>query len=335
MMDRMGVSPISRNYHLFYSCISNSNPQMRRAVKHLGRFPSQDDLDSVIEEFCPEAIDSKMAQQHDIGFLKAIAELSTLLRSEQTQLNKFNSALDQVSEALIKATEREKVTVETLVKVASAIGEAGKHRAASGKQLAQKMDANRNEIDVLREELLRAKKLANTDPLTGLANRRSFDEQLATAIGKLSTPILLLIDIDHFKMINDSYGHAFGDHVLKVVAREVSGVLGQGAFFARTGGEEFAIILMKALRNEAVLIAERVRKTVEGLVLRIGESDVKVTVSLGLASAESAATTNQLYEAADTALYRSKDAGRNRVTFYDTQDHNNSSNRYKIYAKAR
>jgi diguanylate cyclase len=331
MMDRVGVSPIARNYHLFYSCIANSNPAMRRAVRDLGMSPTQHELDRVIEEHCPEAAGSPMMGRHENAVLHAIDELTSRMRSEHLEMSSFQNAIERVSSALVRSAEQEKVTVDILMKVVGAIEQAGNRRSASSHRALERMSKQQNEVDALKNELLRVRKMANTDVLTGLANRRHFDERLATAVGQGSDLALLLLDIDNFKNINDTHGHPFGDYVLKAVTAAILGVMRAGAFVARTGGEEFAILVKKAKERDVMIVAERVRQAVENMKVRKREEEVQVTISVGVATSKSAQQADQIYGCADAALYRSKNAGRNRVTLHDPSTDESSGGRYRIY----
>lgn len=246
MMDRMGVSPITRNYHLFYVCIANSDPRLRQAVRNLGRFPTQQDLDHVIEEHCPEAVDSGPMRRHENAVLAAVHDLGERLHCEQSQLSGFNRAIESVTAALSRSAEQDKLTTDLMLKVVKVIGQASSTRAAAGRRTLERMERDRTEVDSLRDELLRVRRMANTDVLTGLANRRHFDERLAAALGKSRSFALLLADIDYFKTVNDTHGHAFGDHVLKGVAASILRAVRTGTFVARTGGEEFAIVVTGA-----------------------------------------------------------------------------------------
>ena len=335
MMDRLGVAPITRNYHLFYVCLANSNSNLRQAIRNLGRQPTQQQLDQVIEEHTPEAVDSYMMRRHENAVLRAIDDLAGRIRTEQTQMTGFNSAIERVSMALARSAEQEALTSDLLMKVVSAVGQAGSHRAQSGQRTLQRMSRNRTEVDALKEELVKVRRMANTDVLTGLANRRHFDERLAAAVGRNPDFSLMLCDIDHFKSINDVYGHAFGDHVLKSVAMTLTRASRSGTFIARTGGEEFAVVLVKANEEQVRRAAERIRQTVEGLKIRNAQEEVRVTISVGMAMAESVRQIERIYEAADAALYQSKDAGRNCVTMHDPTLEDETSNRYKIYANER
>ena len=331
MMDRMGVSPITRNYHLFYICIANSDPLIRKAVRDLGRYPSQLQLDRVIEKHCPEAADSPMIHRHENAVLSAIDDLAERLQSEQSQLSGFNLAIESVSSALAKSLEQDKLTSDLLVKVVDAIGQAGTQRVAAGQRTLQRMRENKTEVDSLRDELMKVRRMANTDALTGLSNRRHFDDRLAAAIGKSQDFTLLLADIDHFKHINDAYGHAFGDHVLKCVAAALTNASRAGTFIARTGGEEFAIVIGKATEHEAEAVGERLRQAVESMKLAAAQDLVGVTISIGVATAKDSMTADILYQSADHALYRSKNAGRNRVTLHDPAADGDTSQRYRLY----
>ncbi|MBI5518138.1 MAG: sensor domain-containing diguanylate cyclase [Deltaproteobacteria bacterium] len=160
-----------------------------------------------------------------------------------------------------------------------------------------------------------------TDRLTGLANRKHFtttlDEGLEHVRRKGSPLTLVVVDIDHFKKVNDTYGHAAGDTVLVAVARELAATVRPGtqdkAF--RYGGEEFCMLLPDTTPEAAEALLNECRRRVEASVVPCGERSVQVTMSAGVASAPAhAASARDLFELADKALYASKTGGRNRVT---------------------
>jgi diguanylate cyclase (GGDEF)-like protein/PAS domain S-box-containing protein len=165
--------------------------------------------------------------------------------------------------------------------------------------------------------------LALHDPLTGLANRRKFAERfqydLARAVRAQSPLSLLMVDIDHFKAINDQHGHIAGDVCLKALAAILTGSVRAVDLVARYGGEEFVVLLPEMSADQSLLAAERVRSQVQAHPVWIGEGAplLAVTVSVGAATAESAALTQEdLLARADEAVYRAKRAGRNRVCGY-------------------
>jgi diguanylate cyclase (GGDEF)-like protein len=163
-------------------------------------------------------------------------------------------------------------------------------------------------------------RLATRDSLTGLANRRLFDESLlreAARAQRLGTPLsLLVLDVDHFKQVNDTHGHPAGDKILVAVAESLGGRLRPRDLVARYGGEEFVLILPETDGPGARVVAERTRQKVESLRTDAGvAAPVQVTISLGCATFGPAAFGNarELLGAADRALYAAKRRGRNRV----------------------
>ncbi|PYQ01627.1 MAG: diguanylate cyclase, partial [Acidobacteria bacterium] len=164
----------------------------------------------------------------------------------------------------------------------------------------------------------RIKDLAMRDGLTGLYNRRAFDDELRRAFGREDRQhgrlALVLLDIDHFKKLNDTFGHPAGDAVLRHTARVVEQHLRRGDQAARFGGEEFAIILPGTSEAGTVRLAERVRDAVEKAQLVFDGARLSVTVSLGAAVWPADGKDEEsLIAAADRALYAAKQAGRNRA----------------------
>ncbi len=178
------------------------------------------------------------------------------------------------------------------------------------------LEEARQGLETANAELLR---LSATDALTQLANRRRFDgvldEEIRRARRSGSPLAVLLADIDHFKRINDSYGHPFGDECLRQVAAVLMAHCQRaGDLAARYGGEEFVVLLPASDQRQAVVLAERIRQDIERLQLRHGDLPVALTISLGVATLGSTcASAEALLAAADAALYAAKHAGRNRV----------------------
>jgi diguanylate cyclase (GGDEF)-like protein len=159
---------------------------------------------------------------------------------------------------------------------------------------------------------------ARTDGLTGLVNRRAFDEQferLIDASDRFGQPVaLILADIDHFKRINDTWGHEAGDEVLRRVAKKLAEGVRTVDVCARYGGEEIAILLPQTALVGAVDLADRLRQAVAARPVKFKGEEIEVTVSLGVASYPDAVTVHEgLFRAADQALYEAKNAGRNCV----------------------
>ncbi|WP_239617799.1 sensor domain-containing diguanylate cyclase [Cohnella mopanensis] len=183
------------------------------------------------------------------------------------------------------------------------------------------LKALNEELEKKQEELIKLNRSleaqASTDGLTGVKNRRSFQESLEGSMSlfnRLQIPFsLLLIDIDYFKRINDTYGHPVGDEVLIKVAKIMQSQSRDIDIVARYGGEEFAIILPDANRDNAVLVAERYRMEIQQ-----GDwGEYNITVSVGVATVSDADDEETIVSRADQSLYTSKSRGRNRVTHSD------------------
>jgi diguanylate cyclase (GGDEF)-like protein/PAS domain S-box-containing protein len=159
---------------------------------------------------------------------------------------------------------------------------------------------------------------ALTDPLTGLHNRRGLEGR-SEAIhyrpgGAQLTQVWIMVDIDHFKRVNDTYGHEAGDEVLKAVAEALRSTARGGDIVARFGGEEFVLVLPDTSAEMAARIAERLRLAIEALSTDVGGQVIRVTASFGVAQRAAHESQLEVLERADAALYSSKKEGRNRVT---------------------
>jgi two-component system cell cycle response regulator len=174
--------------------------------------------------------------------------------------------------------------------------------------------------DRLRDNMQMTLEMAITDSLTGLHNRRYFERHLATMVDQATTrgrPLsLLIIDIDHFKAINDTYGHLAGDKVLKEFARRIQSAVRGIDLAGRFGGEEFVVAMPDTHVSVAYLVAERLRSLISAEPFKVGEGldPIVVTVSIGVGAIESPTDTPMgLLARADAALYQAKRSGRNRV----------------------
>jgi two-component system cell cycle response regulator len=171
--------------------------------------------------------------------------------------------------------------------------------------------------DQLARQNARLAELATTDELTGVKNRRRFREDLDLLFAQAdrqATPLsLIMLDIDHFKQYNDQFGHPAGDRVLHEVGSTLRAILRDHDVVARYGGEEFVVLLPSTGANEAVGVAERIRKAISDRPW----THCKVTASLGVATSDpDTPTAATLVDQADRALYHSKQSGRNRITHY-------------------
>lgn len=174
------------------------------------------------------------------------------------------------------------------------------------------------EVEERKELEKKILKMASTDYLTGISNRRSFMEQAVTEWTRSEryqySLSVLMIDIDHFKKINDTYGHHIGDVSLKTFATTCLGILRSNDIFGRLGGEEFAVILVETDEEEALLVAERLRSEIALTTITEANISLNLQVSIGVSLAQSSdLKIEKTIERADKAMYKAKHLGRNRI----------------------
>jgi len=186
--------------------------------------------------------------------------------------------------------------------------------------LRAEVEATKNEVETLRGQLSSLQGEALVDPLTGLRNRRGFDKAVADLFGErqnsLTGAALLLADIDHFKRVNDTYGHLFGDQVIRACAQVLTGAVKGRDVASRFGGEEFLILLPDTAASGALALAEQIRTTFGQVRIRRGgtqETGDPVTISIGVAVPAPGESLEQAIDRADQALYQAKSDGRNCV----------------------
>ena len=177
-----------------------------------------------------------------------------------------------------------------------------------------------DDISKRKELELKLKHLATTDPLTGLNNRRKFDVMFRREFDRVSryysTFSIMLIDLDMFKVINDAYGHKAGDAVLIHFSELLKNLTRDVDITSRVGGEEFAVILPDTEKRNAFLAAERIRENTAASTVHHEDTAIRYTISMGITEFSKGLTTDSMYSQADQAMYKAKNAGRNRVIIY-------------------
>jgi diguanylate cyclase len=188
---------------------------------------------------------------------------------------------------------------------------------SSNSTLKRELDHSRETLATQRQQIENLKTAVRIDGMTQLANRACFDEKLTEMIRLRDryeeSFSLLMIDVDNFKMINDSHGHQGGDRVLKGVAFKIRATLRQTDFVARFGGDEFAAILLKAKADSAAVIAAKLCEQIRESRFLLDGAEVRTSLSIGVAEAVDGESEEELLKRADTALYRVKHSGRNGV----------------------
>ncbi|MCX7934520.1 MAG: diguanylate cyclase [Planctomycetota bacterium] len=261
-----------------------------------------------------EVVDPRERRVHDCA--QAVRQI--LLRLMDA-ISGWESAAGENSASLEEARQQLEAMVLTadLQEAQAMIVGQVKRLIAANAQLQEDLQKARASLEEQQRHIEALKTAVRTDDLTGLPNRTHFWEHLQVAYERYrrfqETFSVLLLDLDRFKAINDSRGHAAGDRVLKGVASRLRASLRGVDFLARYGGEEFAALLPRTREREAVLLAERVRGDLETSAFVLDGETLRVTVSVGAAEAQPAEAPEHLLNRADQALYRAKNEGRNRV----------------------
>lgn len=214
------------------------------------------------------------------------------------------------------------VRPEELKRLLAAIVEERRALTAQVQRLEAELRRNSAEVVELRRELRGAVRDALTDPLTGLANRRAFDlelEAVSARASRSSSAHLLMADIDHFKRVNDAYGHDIGDQILRIVAALLLANIRRDGLVARVGGEEFGLLLPGTSPQYAARIAGRLCELLASRPLVVSsrpEVVERITISIGVAGRQPGESSARWYARADAALYQAKRNGRNRVAVH-------------------
>lgn len=319
-MIQLRIAPTPENYALWYAYTTGRNRALSKKIEEMKAakvdFSSEiiQGLQNIFEE---TAASQQEIQRHSFTAQSLMSDLLEVIGKITGEASSYNKNLSGYIDNL--SGKYSDQGVETMVK--ELVQKTLKIRESSG-ELSDKLEDSKREIEELRENLVRITEEANRDPLTGLSNRKAFDNHLKILQDQAKREdqdfSLLLMDIDHFKQFNDKYGHLVGDEVLKIVAREMMSAVKGRDIVARYGGEEFAVLLPSTPLVGALSVAEGLRKNIASHALTrkdTKESYGALTVSIGVAQYRPDKDTSEsLIGRADQALYRSKKGGRNRVT---------------------
>ena len=357
-----GLHPVS--YAIWFDYVARTNPPLQAAIdEHLARAGALDEFATwALFKRHVADVDPESAQQVVDHLQRVLGGIGEAAGATGAHAARYGASLAQLAGALARGdtargiddgVARNGPAPRQLADVvAEVIADTGTMRSQIG-GLQQRLADSRREIERLRDEVRRAREDALRDSLTGLSNRRAFDQALAVALGAPSAPTplgsardaraaidtarspesgapsvnppsttpdaraawVLVADIDRFGRINDTYGREFGDQVIQAVAEALRALVPAGATLARMDGEAFALLAPGLDAAAALILADRVRAHIGGARIRRPDQDAaeRVTLSVGLARAQDGETPQALLERAGAALRQAKDGGRDRV----------------------
>ncbi|CAH8193692.1 GGDEF domain-containing protein [Vibrio aestuarianus] len=317
LMMKNHVAATPSNYALWYTYVDNVIPQLNQ------------ELDTVLENFglCPPATSSQLynnyvARRSETNLNQLhnnievlVNEVASSMTDTLTDTSKFAKVIDK-SFSELERVEDDELSIEEVMTLVRQLVTESRDIRHSTRFLNGQLNNASQEIQRLKEQLAEVQKGALFDGLSGLYNRRSFNDDLNVLISAQQPISLILLDIDHFKSFNDNYGHLFGDTVIKGIAKRLQSTSRDGITAYRFGGEEFVLIVPNKTLRIARQFAESLRRSLEKLSVkdrRSGKLVGNITASFGVAEWQLGDTSETLIERADSLLYEAKQLGRNRV----------------------
>ncbi len=317
LMFKNQVAATPANYALWYTYVDNAIPdlnvEMDTMLDSYGTFPPASAKQLYKRYVANKAETSLDDLRTNVEVL--LNEVSSSMNDTLSDTSSFSKMVDKSLNKLERVQDSNLSIEEVMSVVRQFVAESHEIRHST-KFLNYQLTNAGKEISRLKDQLADVQKDALFDGLSGLYNRRAFDGDLASLIEANQKMSLVMLDIDHFKAFNDSYGHLFGDNVLKVIARRLQQSCREGACAYRFGGEEFALILPNKSLRMARQYADTLRRMIEKLrvtdKLTAKQID-SITASFGVAEFVPSETPECLVHKADKQLYDAKQLGRNRV----------------------
>src|SRR5215217_2976011 len=318
-MEAVGVWPTPLNFELWLHYLGDPDGALGREIQRIlaAAEPfTEATADMLAAEYLPRGRLTEEIRDAGRVLDRELSSVATAISRAHRSQSAYGQTLDKAAASMDGVQDGARL--QTIV---SGLTSATRKIQRENEALEKKLDASTREVARLREHLEQVRRDAMTDALTNLANRKSFDEHLAAACERADTagePLALaVLDIDHFKRFNDTWGHQTGDQVLRYVASVIGRMAQPPRVAARYGGEEFAMIFPGASASETHEALEVIRKEIASRSLRRRSTNDElgaVTISAGFAIRRADETGAGLLERADAALYASKRAGRNCVS---------------------
>lgn len=312
------------SYAVWYEYLAGLNPRLSEALNKIF------DSGAILDDNAIEALYAQYISDFDINTQNELHEdikqllikLVNVVEDTDKQALGFGDSLEKYCVAL-----KGKLTTKELDSLVREMMKDTDVMRSAMQQMSAQLSASKLEIELLHQELESVRGESMTDPLAGVLNRRGFESRINTFFSDPdvndSSLSLLMIDIDYFKKVNDSYGHPFGDKVISVIASTIKSLVKGQDVIARLGGEEFAVLLPETNATGAFVIAEKIRQNIEhGKIRRLDNNGEVggITVSIGIATYIKGCSLARLIDQADRALYLSKQKGRNQTTLYANEE---------------
>lgn len=313
-----GIPATPSNYEVSYCYAAGLNPELKAEIDALidaGKTLTTDVMADLFGRFCANDSSSDTLGRATASIEEQITKVLGLIDSSASDTQEYSETLKNYGETLSAPDAGAE-----LKKVLSAVLDDTKKMQAKTQELNSELNASSEQISQLRADLEDVTRESRTDPLTGLSNRKVFDEQMSKqseAAEKHEKPLSLIFgDVDHFKKVNDNWGHQLGDQVLKLIANILQANVDEGVTVARYGGEEFGVVLPNTPLDRAVRLADKIRELVASKQVKkksSGESIGRITMSFGVTEFSPGEPVSEFIQRADTCLYAAKDSGRNQV----------------------
>lgn len=315
LVGKFRTPPTPEVYAVWYRFVEGKNEAIQEQLSHATNHAesvSLQLLENLHEQFCLPSDDASEQVSRELA--NRMSELGSLISSQLTAGDDFSDSINAANETLTSNTSASSEIRDCVTELL----ESNKHMQTQLQETSSRLKESQNQVAELRNDLVNSQKKVMTDPLTGVGNRRYFDMMMEQAVNdglRDDELFLLLIDLDEFKNINDTFGHSAGDQVLKFVATETKKIRA-GASIARYGGDEFAVFLETNEVEEATQYANEIRRffaTNSLKFLQTGEMLGRLGLSIGVARLRSEDDSESWFNRADQLLYRAKESGRNCV----------------------
>lgn len=318
LLSQEKLPPTPINYSVFYCYLSGFSSALTQVIDDIRQNKKAFTLPLMLELYEKYVLGSETLEQQE----KIQKALEQVMQEASEEVNKatdeatdYTSLITQHSDTLLTDSDPHAMSL-----VLNQILQDTRSMVRSNKLIQERMHDTNTEITKLKKELALIKEAADQDALTGLKNRGAFDQKMEhiLTVKEAKECTLIVIDIDHFKRINDNFGHLVGDRVIRYISSLLTQLIGDQHFISRYGGEEFTVILEGVPLQEVKSLANKVRIAMANSKLqRKGSQDTlgQVTLSAGIASLSAKDDAESFIARADKALYQAKETGRNKVVF--------------------